>query len=91
MPNEEYKIVVPLDRYETLIETESKYWLLLDMLVDTATLTWRNDNLDFDNSTIQDLIRELAPAAVKSRIAELRKEKGLDRDDTIVVNYDEQA
>lgn len=91
MPNEEYKIVVPLDRYETLIETESKYWLLLDMLVDTATLTWRNDNLDFDNSTIQDVVKMLAPVAVRERIAALRKEKGLDRDDTVVVNYDEQA
>lgn len=76
MPEE--KVTVSLERYETLIETESKYLVLLELLIDTSALTWNND-LSFDSQTVRDLIKSLTPKAVSDRIAELRKKaKGIE-------------
>ena len=76
MPEE--KVTVSLERYETLIETESKYWMLLELLIDTSELTWRNDDLSFGSQTVLDLVKILTPKAVSDRIAELRKAKGIE-------------
>ena len=76
MPEE--KVTVSLERYETLIETESKYWVLLELLIDTSELTWKNDDLSFNSQTVRDLIKSLTPKAVSDRIAELRKAKGIE-------------
>ena len=76
MPEE--KVTVSLERYETLIETESKYWMLLELLIDTSELTWKNDDLSFDSQTVRDLVKNLTPKAVSDRIAELRKAKGIE-------------
>ena len=64
-------------RMEELIKNETRYFLLLNGIVNTATLNYNDEELTFNDDFIRSFLKAVANTAYQDRLDALRTKKGL--------------
>ena len=65
---EDVKVIVPIDRYEQLIEEETKLNLIAELIFKEAELNWRKDDLEISGQVLKPTFRAMFPAWYKSTL-----------------------
>lgn len=62
-------------RAEMLIASEAEYGVLMDMILNTASLAYNKQKLTFDSDVIGAFVKAVDPDGYKQRLEELKEEE----------------
>lgn len=72
-------VIVDKDDYDEMLLDQNRFITLKDLLINTATLNYRGDNMEYDSNVINTLLNEYAPYEKRIRMRILKeKEKSKD-------------